>query len=885
VIYTIKEKIYSWRFAITLLIFISLFMVTADAAGSGNRIWQEGMAKTYTWNPYSFAGFYYNLNDNLGTEEITFHNIDRSIAEGDISYSTSPMEVSFEYSGFGKYQVVGFMAGKYFAGYTANSKPPNPIITVGAKSALSSKQLHRVLIDDDTKRIISVGSTLTLQEGYVLKAKDISVTDRIMLISLLKDGNEVDTATLEAGQTYVYAPNKVGVVSDLPIIMVRFDSVFSGNEVQAAFLKGLFQISETFTHVKTGDRYGEMEIRSVGAGGIKMTNRNSISLSRGNTIDLLGDLKIVVADSDVLRFALSVEKTGAFEVRGTTYPETLEWTPFNFGLNVGGTNLGFYYDMDHDVGKEKLKIEQIDGDSIPEGKLKYSTTPEEVEFEYSGFGKYQVIGFMADRYFAGYTKNSVISNKETKSVFDTSQLHKVLLDDDTKRTVATGSTLNLKDGYVLKMKDIDIGAGEGQILIGLLKDGKEIDTDVVTGRDTYIYIPKKVGNVSELPIIAVHFDSVFRGKEVSAAFVKGVFQISEDFTTVKTGDRNGEMKVDSVNGNGIVMTNRNSISLSSGSTVELMGNIKFKVADSSTLRFYPFVDVTPEMIANQLLIDAPPKATAGDTIMIKVTAGGRVVEGATVGINSDVGNTDKNGNLEFNIKKTLKTGSYNLTATKLGYQKASNNLEIEGYLDNRLVIDAPAMANQLEEITVKITNKELPVSGVTVALDNITIGTTDSSGMLNFTLEVSGTHTIYASKSGLITGARDINIRVPFSEYKALDINAPDVVIADQEAIFSANITNSGTKKDTLPVVLIVNSTEVETISVTLSPKEVKEVIFKRAINLPAGNYTVEVLGQNKLIEVKEAGLNVYMVLGIITVIGVIIIYFLTAKGRTIVKK
>lgn len=231
------------------------------------------------------------------------------------------------------------------------------------------------------------------------------------------------------------------------------------------------------------------------------------------------------------------------------------------------------------------------------------------------------------------------------------------------------------------------------------------------------------------------------------------------------------------------------------------------------------------------------------------------------------------------------TGSYNLTATKLGYQKASKNIEIEGYLENRLVIDAPVKANQFEEITIKVKNKELPVSGVTVALDNNTIGKTDSSGMLNFTLEVSGTHTIYASKSGLITVARDIDIRVPFSEYKALDINAPAVVIADHEAIFSANVTNVGTKMDTLPVVLIVNNTEVQTISVTLAPKEIKEVVFKQAIDLPAGNYTVEVLGQKKLIEVKEAALNVYMILGIIIVIGAIIIYFATAKRQAIVKK
>ncbi len=887
----IKEKTNVWRFAIILLICISFIIGTADAAGSGNRIWQEGMDRTYTWNPYSFAGFYYNLNDNVGTEEITIHNIDRSIAEGDISYSTSPMEVSFGYSGFGKYQVIGFMADKYFAGYTANSKPPNPVVTVEAKSALSSKQLHRVLIDDDTKRIISVGSTLTLQEGYVLKAKDISLTDRIMLISLLKDGNEVDTATLEAGQTYIYAPSKVGAVSDLPIIMVRFDSVFSGNEVQAAFIKGLFQISETFTTVNTGERYGEMEIGSVGAGGIEMTNRNSISLSRGNTIDLVGDLKIVVADSDVLRFALSVEKTGAFEVRGTVYPEAQEWTPFNFGMNIGTTSVGFYYDLNSGVGNENLRlVKPLTGRSISAQNLVYTTTPADVGFGYSGFGSYQVIGFMADKYFAGYDASTTIPSPTSpvgvKNALAHGQLHKILIDDDTKRTISVGGTLALEEGYVLKAVDIDLSART--MLISLLKDGNVVDPDTpLSAGQTYVYSPSKVGSVSNLPIIMVRFDSVFSGTEVQAAFLRGLFQISSNPTTVKTGDTYNDMKVTAV-GQDIEMSNDDAISLDNGKVEQLMGNINLKVGDTSAtdnaLRFYFAVDVAPEMVANQLVIDAPPKATAGDTINIMVTAGGRAVEGATVGINSEVGSTDINGNLEFNIEKSLKTGSYNLTATKLGYQKASNSIEIEGYLENRLVIDAPAMANQFEAITIKVTNKELPVSGVTVALDNVTIGTTDSSGMLNYLPEVSGTHTIYASKSGLITGARDIDIRVPFSEFKALDINAPDVVIAGREAIFSANITNSGTKKDTLPVVFIVNSTEVETRSVTLAPKEVKEVIFNRAINLPAGNYTVEVLGQKKLIEVKESGLNVYMVLGVIIVIGAIIIYFLTAKGRTVKK-
>ncbi|TAN39675.1 MAG: hypothetical protein EPN24_05180 [Candidatus Methanoperedens sp.] len=56
-----------------------------------------------------FAGFYYYLDENLGTEKLTISDIKRTIDEGDLTYSTMPIEVEFEYSRFGKYQVIGFM--------------------------------------------------------------------------------------------------------------------------------------------------------------------------------------------------------------------------------------------------------------------------------------------------------------------------------------------------------------------------------------------------------------------------------------------------------------------------------------------------------------------------------------------------------------------------------------------------------------------------------------------------------------------------------------------------------------------------------------------------------------------------------------------------------
>ncbi|MGB8216786.1 MAG: S-layer protein domain-containing protein [Candidatus Methanoperedens sp.] len=864
----------------------------------GNRIWDGGrpdlFSLKYTWNPMSFSGFYYDINSDVGNENLTMtmnSYTDRTINAGNIVYDTAPEEVKFGYTGFGSYQVIGFMADKYFAGYTANTLPSNPITPVVAKSALAQGQLHKVLMDDDTKRTISVGGTLALQEGYVLKAVDIDLSARTMLISLLKDGNIVDSGTpLSAGQTYVYAPSKVGAVSDLPIIMVRFDSVFSGTEVQAAFLVGLFQISDNPTSVKTGDVYNDMKVTTVGQDKIEMSNNNDVTLGRGNTENLMGNMNILVADNDTLRFALSTEPSGPFEVRSTVYRDSDPidtWTPYNFGMNIGTTSVGFYYDLNSGIGNENLRLlAPLNGRSISAQNLVYTTTPEEVPFGYSGFGSYQVIGFMADKYFAGYTANTMPPNPTSPvgaiSALAQGQLHKVLIDDDTKRSVSVGSTIALQEGYVLKAVDIDLSART--MLVQLLKDGNIVDPGTpLSAGQTYVYAPSKVGAVSDLPIIMVRFDSVFAGTEVQAAFLVGLFQISDNPTTIKTGDVYNDMKVTTV-GQDIEMSNNNDISLDNGNIEQLMGNIKLKVGDTSTtdnaLRFYFAVDVTPEMVANQLVINAPDQATGGDTIGINVTAGGNVIGGASVAIDaSDIGQTDNNGTLNYTLPRTMK-GLHNITATELGYQQATKGIDVLEYIERRLSIDVPTTADQFGTITIKITYNGTAVGNAAVSFDNTTIGLTDSNGALNYTLETNGTHAISASKDGYVAVVKDIDIRAPFSKYEALDINiTPNVVFTGDNAVIISNITNAGTKKDTIPVELIINGTAVDNNSVTLAPGEIKQINFTKQ-EAKAGNYTVEILGQKGLLVVKERPLNLILIALIATGLGLIAIYLLTAKNK-----
>jgi S-layer protein (TIGR01567 family) len=273
------------------------------------------------------------------------------------------------------------------------------------------------------------------------------------------------------------------------------------------------------------------------------------------------------------------------EIRGEVAQGPFLWNANNFPA--------FFYDFQGNIKTETLNVSYIDGRIIPRGQINYSTSPEEVSFTYSRFGKYQVIGFMAEKYFAGYTKNTTPPNPrpttifEGKSTISKGQLHKILIDDDTKRTIAVNRTIALKEGYVLKATDIDLNAR--LMNISLLKNGTEVDVSSLAADQTYVY-SKNVSSV-DLPLIMVRFENIFSGQELQVAFIKGLFQISDNPTIiVKEGDKFGKMNVTNVTNDGIKMNNSLGINLDKNTNVLLMGDIKFRVADSDSLRYYPFVE-------------------------------------------------------------------------------------------------------------------------------------------------------------------------------------------------------------------------------------------------------------------------------------------------------
>jgi S-layer protein (TIGR01567 family) len=311
-----------------------------------------------------------------GLFQISEYRCDRTIEERQIEYVTETMEIDFDYSGWGEYDAMSFIAETYFAGYGANTSDE---ITDETVSLVSNNMLCKVLIDEGDKHCISTDASLELREGYELKLIQLDVSGDKAQIELLRNGKSVDTGIISnTPATYIYTRD-LETVEDVPHIAIHVDSIIACTELDMIVIDGIFQIAGDYISVKPGDNYGEMEIVNTSSDTIRMENYDNITLLEGGTIDLMGDIYIVVADNGTLRFAPVAELTepGTYEVRGAVHsPDVSQsaaivWNASNFAA--------FWYEIDSNIATETLEIAPgtLSGfdRTIGEGCLSYATYP------------------------------------------------------------------------------------------------------------------------------------------------------------------------------------------------------------------------------------------------------------------------------------------------------------------------------------------------------------------------------------------------------------------------------------------------------------------------------------------------------------------------------
>ncbi len=205
---------------------------TSDETEYGtDRIWREGDSLDYTWTPQSFSGFFYDLKNDVGTEKLTIklQSSGRSMDSGDLTYSTNAQDTDFDFSDWGSYQVMGFMADKYFAGYKAGD------VFDKDRSLINDGQLRRVLIDTSDESTITTGSVLPLEEGYELRIKQIDLNGNKVYLAMAKNGEEIDSKVISPDNlrsaTYQYKVDIAG--EDTPIVLAHISNVFASTEAAA----------------------------------------------------------------------------------------------------------------------------------------------------------------------------------------------------------------------------------------------------------------------------------------------------------------------------------------------------------------------------------------------------------------------------------------------------------------------------------------------------------------------------------------------------------------------------------------------------------------------------------------------------------------------------
>jgi S-layer protein (TIGR01567 family) len=623
----------------TFITFVMIFLSMTTTASAAGGLELRGPVATvedgavYTWGPQEFAGFNYDSDDDLGTERLTFFITGNSLDEPmGVVYETAAQLNAFDYEDWGTYWTISFLGENYFAGYAESwdSYWDSYLYdTSEDDNLLVDEQLSKILIDDDQERTFSSDASLKLAEGYELAIKGIDSYGNIWL-ELKKDDEIVDSTLISpsidgatiADKTYTYTKD-LGATQDIVVIAVHFKGpVFHGEEAglqNAAIVNGIWQISDAPIDVEEDTVYDKMTIQTVDADAkaIMMDNEdNKITLNMNKDILLMEKIRIKTADQDVicpeepLRFYVYKEITepGTYEIRGTVNNvvdgATVEWDVSSFA--------GFYYDIDDNLGTEKI-VMTITDDALeePNGVI-YQTTAQQNDFDFEEWGKYWTIGFLAEEYFAAYVEDGATAYLAEDSTDDNlmidEQLSKVLIDDDEDRTFAAGTPLKLAEGYELMVKSID--PDTGRVNLELQKNGEVVDTDVVEpskswatiSDKTYTY-RKNLGETQEIVVIAVHFRNAYRGGGQSLVSVDGVWQISDTCTDVEEDTEYDKMTIQTVNADTltIMMNNEdNKINLYRNSDSLLMENIRIKTSDQGEisaevpLRFYIYKEATVE---------------------------------------------------------------------------------------------------------------------------------------------------------------------------------------------------------------------------------------------------------------------------------------------------
>ncbi|WNY23795.1 hypothetical protein MmiHf6_11110 [Methanimicrococcus hongohii] len=854
----IKKMKYLSLFVLLGLLIAAFAAPAAAAAIKGSNVWDQdqSMATTYTWTPAMYSGLWYDYDNGVYTENITMTIAasDRQINVNNTEYITEYQNIRFAYSDWGSYRVIGWLGEPYFAGYTRSSSGNNSTtqFTSSNISTLSDERIYPILMNTDDEISLSSGGKHTLENGYNITVSDFNESSGKFTLTLQKNGNTVLEENVSNNTTFVYEKS-LDDIGTIPVIAVHVKNLSSSKAV----INGIFQISESSTDVSVGKSVNAMEVTKVNDTAIVMKNPSRIKLNRDSTVTLMDHIKIEVKDTSKLKFELiSDPKTDTEK----TYPDRgMVYSSSNTNKSWNGMNFpGFTYDYNNSTETENLSID-VSGTlsrSISAKQLMYTTNAYNETFNYSDWGSYQAINLGGDNYFAGYLKyNSSNKNNTTNftdsndSILKDGSVSKVLINNGTEKQYSVGSNISLQDGYTLQISNLTSNGSKANLI--LKKDGTSVKESSVSSGENFVYEASVGGTV--VPIIAVRVTNVFEGTS-SVVKIGGIFQISTSATDVGSGTKLGNMQVEYTGSTALIFVNTNAINLTSGTNITLMENLSLHVADSDSLRFFPFnQSAGNNSSTSSLRIEVPDTIYPNDNITIVVSyrdgSSWEVLSGATVKVNnSSIGTTNFSGAISFTVNSA---GTYEFKAEKSGYSSVTvSKSTSEGGDELQIVIPDFIFAEDSFRLYVTDENNT-NVTGVGVYKDGGHIGTTNDNGMINVTADSTpGTYKLTANKTGYATGSKEM-IVLEYGPYFAVtNITLPEDAITGKTVKIALTIENVGKEKDTQNITIVAEN-KTETKKLTLDTGETKNLTFSFKPET-SGNSSIEVTNQTFTFEVTE---------------------------------
>ncbi|NJD52046.1 MAG: hypothetical protein FIB07_04180 [Candidatus Methanoperedens sp.] len=620
---------------------------------------------TLQWDAQKFPGFWYAPGGGKSSESLKIINQpassltinNRVIEKGNLQYNTTRSDQKFkvfseknrkvenglEYNSTAKTFKPG-TAGGYYArlGWFGDL-----YIAVNGKANKLAKLVKEQKAEE--KKTLKLGTSWDLGEGYNLTVQslDTATNPRQAWLSLSKDGKTFDNRVVNEGEVYTYIEKSVGGESSVPVFVTYVESIFTGAEGMSTFvqLRYTWLISLDVLEIKAGDKFGVFEVKEANENYVLLDNKdNPITLGQNSVQSLFGNLSFKVADSSTaLRFYPILEKTapGKYEIHGmvfdsgsSTYNTTLQWDAQKFP--------GFWYAPGGGKSSESLKIINQPASSltvnnrvIEKEKLQYNTTRSDQKFkvfseknrkvenglEYNSTAKtfkpgttggyYARLGWFGDLYVAVNGKANKLAKliKEQKA--------------EEKKTLKLGTSWDLGEGYNLTVQSLDTATNPRQAWLSLSKDNESLDYRVVKEGEVYTYIEKSVGGESSVPVFVTYVESIFTGTEGMSTFIqlRYTWLISRNVLEIKAGDKFGVFEVKEANENYVLLDNKdNPITLGQNSVQPLYGELKFKVADSSTaLRFYPLLEYSilePKVEAKAQPVSPQPTTTAASSAVV-----------------------------------------------------------------------------------------------------------------------------------------------------------------------------------------------------------------------------------------------------------------------------